>query len=159
MINYTEISDYFISLSNYYGDLITNLKLQKLIYYAQAWNLAINEEPIFKEDFEAWVHGPVMPELYNEYKAFRWNPIIREDLIEEKCIEIHNSFPSNLQELLDDIVEEYFSLSAYELERMTHAEDPWKNARVGLSMDEPSNNIIKKEWMKKYYKNFIKIVE
>ena len=53
-----------------------NLKLQKLVYYAQAWHLALRDVPLFEEDFEAWVHGPVIPALYQEYKKFGWRPIL-----------------------------------------------------------------------------------
>ncbi len=70
-----KIADYFIGLSNETGSLITNLKLQKLVYYAQAWSLALNNKELFPEDFEAWVHGPVLVKLYNKYRSNKWNPI------------------------------------------------------------------------------------
>ena len=54
---------------------ISNLKLQKLIYYAQAFHLAIYELPFFDEDFEAWTHGPVCPEIYHKYKHYKSSPI------------------------------------------------------------------------------------
>ena len=60
--------DFFIVRSNESSRPLTNKKLQKLIYYAQAWNMAFNGEPIFEEKIEAWIHGPVVPEVYNEYK-------------------------------------------------------------------------------------------
>ena len=75
MLNCFDIADYFVRLANETGDYISNLKLQKLVYYAQAWYLAISDEALFEEDFEAWVHGPVIPELYQEYKSFGWRPI------------------------------------------------------------------------------------
>lgn len=56
-------------------DFITNLKLQKLLYYSQAWHLAIYDEPLFQDRIEAWVHGPVVPSVFREYRSFRWSPI------------------------------------------------------------------------------------
>ena len=66
-ITISDIADYFITKNHEYGDYITNLKLQKLVYYAQAWYLAFLDKPLFDEDFEAWVHGPVNRDLYDRY--------------------------------------------------------------------------------------------
>ncbi|MFM6174756.1 MAG: Panacea domain-containing protein [Sphaerospermopsis kisseleviana] len=70
-----EVAKYFIRLAHETGSFISNLKLQKLVYYAQAWHLALFEQPLFNEDFEAWIHGPVVPELYHYYKKFGWRNI------------------------------------------------------------------------------------
>ena len=75
---YEKIADYFIGLSNETGSLITNLKLQKLVYYAQAWSLALNNEELFADDFQAWVHGPVLVSLYDRYRTNKRNPIDKE---------------------------------------------------------------------------------
>ncbi|WP_208932366.1 Panacea domain-containing protein [[Haemophilus] ducreyi] len=60
--------NYFLSQCNSEenGDLISNLKIQKLVYYAQGFSLAINNKPLFSEKIQAWTHGPVTPELYNK---------------------------------------------------------------------------------------------
>jgi uncharacterized phage-associated protein len=137
-----DVANYFIRLANETGSFISNLKLQKLVYYAQSWHLALYAEPLFPEDFEAWVHGPVIPELYQKYKSFGWQPIVdnpNPELFEET------------QAFLKEIVEEYLSCDAYELERMTHAEAPWIRARGGLLPDQPSSALIEKVWMKEYY--------
>lgn len=57
------------------GDSITHLKLQKLVYYAQAWNLAHFGEPLFDEELKAWTHGPVAPSVWHEYKDSRWDAL------------------------------------------------------------------------------------
>ena len=152
---YKKIADYFISLSNERHNLITNLKLQKLIYYAQAWHLAIYNKPLFEEDFEAWVHGPVLPALYNNYKHFSWKPIIREDLEEGAFSQIEQSLDPTTQKFLGDLADEYFGLNAYELERLTHSENPWKNARAGIPEDQPSNAVIDKREMQTYYSQYM----
>lgn len=155
--SYNQIADYFISLSNESQDLITNLKLQKLMYYAQAWHLAITENRLFDEKFEAWVHGPVVVKLYDDYKSFRWNPIKRQDLCEGSFQKIKKSINDNeVLDILEDVVDEYFGLSAYELERLTHLEEPWLKARNGMPNDEPSNAEIYDQWMIDYYKKYLK---
>jgi uncharacterized phage-associated protein len=137
-----DVANYFIFLANETGSFISNLKLQKLVYYAQAWHLAIHETALFEEDFEAWVHGPVVPALYQKYKQFGWHPIDENVVLQ---------IPPEIESFLDEVSDEYFACDAYELEQMTHIEDPWKTARAGLPPDAPSNAIIRKEWMKEYY--------
>jgi uncharacterized phage-associated protein len=153
--SYNEIADFFIALSNDTGNLITNLKLQKLMFYAQAWHLAIFEEPLFEKDFEAWVHGPVLVDLYHDYKNFKWHPIERNDL-ENKFKSIKNSLDDDVVEFLEELCEEYFGLSAYELERLTHSEEPWQYARGELEPDKSSTKIIDKDLIKKYYSQYVK---
>src|SRR6478735_3641830 len=69
MLTCHDIAKYFLSLvDEEAGDSISNLKLQKLVYYAQGYHLAIHDRPLFFEPIEAWVHGPVVPELYRSFK-------------------------------------------------------------------------------------------
>jgi len=152
MTSYKEIADYFIALSNDTENLITNLKLQKLVYYTQAWHLGVFGIPIFEEDFQAWVHGPVMPDLYHTYKHFSYNPISEE---KPSAAELFDKFVSEVQTVLNDVTEEYFGRTAYELEQLTHAEDPWIDARGQLSADSNSSSIIDKDKMKTYYANLM----
>lgn len=71
MIPARKVAKYFLSkVEEDIGDGISNLKLQKLVYYAQAYHLAMYGEPLFGERVEAWEHGPVVPELYREYKIY-----------------------------------------------------------------------------------------
>lgn len=105
--------------------------------------MAIYHKPLFEEDFQAWVHGPVIPELYYKYKKYQWKPIIEyvEDL----------SLPTDVLDFLEEVSDIYFVCDAYELEKMTHSEDPWLEARRDLPPDVPSNAIIPKDSMEKYY--------
>jgi uncharacterized phage-associated protein len=144
MVKVQDIADYFIWLANYTGSFISNLKLQKLVYYAQAWYLAIHDKPLFDEDFEAWIHGPVIPELYKEYCGFKWKPILKE--VEEP------KFTEEVKQFLDEVTDVYFGLDAYELEQMTHTEAPWIEARGDLPTDASCNEIISKESMREYFK-------
>ena len=145
MLTCYDVAKYFIKLANDTGSFISNLKLQKLVYYAQAWHLAIHDSPLFDEDFEAWVHGPVIPSLYQEYKKFGWKPILED-------VSLPN-IPEQTINFLDEVAQEYFACDAYELERMTHVEEPWIYARNSLPLDAPCNEIISKESMKSYYKS------
>jgi uncharacterized phage-associated protein len=96
-----------------------------------------------------------MPALYGEYKMFGWKPIIREDLTSVKLLEIKQLLSNEVLSLLDLVTDEYFGMSAFELEQLTHNEDPWVNSRIGLQMDEPSDRIITKESIMKYYSRYI----
>jgi len=153
---YEPVADFFIALSNATGNLISNLKLQKLLYYADAWHLANYGKPLIEEDFQAWVHGPVIPALYGDYKHFSWQPIERPDLDESTYVQIRSHLDTRILGLLDTVVDSYFGLSAYELEKMTHSELPWRTARMGLADDEPSSAVISKDSMRDYYSSFIK---
>ncbi len=146
-ITYDTIADYFIGLSNETGSLITNLKLQKLVYYAQAWNLALNQKELFSDDFEAWVHGPVLVKLYNKYRSNRWNPISKD----VKLASVEAALDTNTQQLLKEVANVYFELDAYKLERLTHLEEPWLEARGTLAENEPCSNPISKITMRRYY--------
>ncbi|HWS84323.1 MAG TPA: type II toxin-antitoxin system antitoxin SocA domain-containing protein [Ktedonobacteraceae bacterium] len=153
MITANTVADYFLALANEIEELITNLKLNKLAYYTQAWHLALFKEPMFEDKIEAWVHGPVLPVVYDTYRHFKWAPIIRHDL---KLEEIRQQFSTEQQELLDDIVEIYLPKTAYELEQLTRDEDPWVIARDGLEPDKASHNVITHDAMQKYFAELLK---
>lgn len=141
-----KIADYIISLSHQHGDPITNLKLQKLLYYSQAWHLALYNKPLFDADFEAWVHGPVQPQVYRKYKKYAWTPIPKNPDPNELGLTSH------IQKHINEVMAVYGILTAWELERTTHQEMPWIKARHGLASDEPSNAIISQSDMRQFYK-------
>ncbi len=138
-----QIADTIIQLSRERGEPITNLKLQKLLYYAQAWVLACADEPLFDEDFEAWVHGPVVPKVFRRFKEYRWNPITAP---------VTPVDDAGLRSYLAEVISKYGSLSATQLERLTHMEDPWKDARKGIPSDASSHAVISQVSMKSYYR-------
>lgn len=140
-----DVASFFVRFRSEHGDTTTNLHLQKYLYYAQGWFLAIYDgEPLFDEQLEAWVHGPVQPETYEKFKEFRWNPITRE--IEYPQID------TNIRAYLEEVQKAYGHFSAWDLERMSHAEDPWTEARGGLPDDAPSNSVIPHESMRRYFR-------
>jgi uncharacterized phage-associated protein len=135
------------------GDSITPLKVQKLVYYSQAWNYTLFGEPLFDEKIEAWAHGPVIESVWREYKSFatRNSPI---DISKVTC-EVPD-FDDQTKKLLADIRRIYAEHSGTYLERLTHSEAPWQEARQGLTAYAISNNEITLDSMKKYYSSLSK---
>src|SRR5580693_3570184 len=123
------------------GDVLTNLKLQKLLYYAQAWYLALRGKELFAEEFQAWVHGPALPSQYQRFKKFEWRPIVQEGISRPKVKD-----PDILAHLIE-IVDVFGVETASALEMMTHNEKPWQEARKGIPIDQVSKQIISKESM------------
>jgi len=101
---------------------LSNLKLQKLCYYAQGFHLAIHDQPLFDEEIEAWVHGPVIPELYHRFKSFGRN------YIDTNEIDHHDyKLTKPQKELIDEVFEVFGQYSAWTLRNMTHEESPWRD--------------------------------
>ena len=140
--NADRVAEGLINLSHDKQSPISNLKLQKLLYYSQAWFLAIYKQPLFEEEIEAWVHGPVVPRVFQCYRGFKWGLLPRQAGI---------VVSQELRSHLEEVWRVYGSFSAYDLERLTHSEDPWKQARTGLPPDASSHNIITKDAMQHYY--------
>lgn len=119
-----EIADYFLtSVDSDSGDNLSNLKLQKLVYYAQAFHLAIKDgEPLFDDTIEAWANGPVVPSLFHEFKAYGSGAVPRPDQFDPSC------FDKDTCEILDEVWDVYGQFSAWKLRDMTHEEPPWRDA-------------------------------
>ncbi len=151
------ITDYI----NSKGDTVSPKKLQKLIYYVDAWHLVHFDKQIIEEDFEAWVHGPVVPELYHELKKFRFNNIMvvndELDSADERIKK--NAKKANLSEdqleLIFSVLNKYGSLTSYELEMLSHSEKPWLEARQGVPPHERCTNKISRQLMKDFYSSQI----
>ena len=138
------VADYLLVKARERGEPLSNLKLQKLLYYAQAWYLALHDRPLFAEDFEAWVHGPVLPSQYHRFKAAAWMPI--DEPVDEPGL------PSAVKKFLDEILDVFGVETAIALEQMTHRERPWLEARGNLPPDASSSAKISKLTMKRFYR-------
>lgn len=132
-----------------------HLKLHKLIFYVEAYHLAYFETSLIDDNFQAWVHGPVVlpvwlniKSLANVYDSIQLKTEVKKESIEY----LKENVTGSQFEIINDILDEFGSKSAYELECLTHEEEPWKNARKGLPPDNPSKNIISKKEMMEYYK-------
>ena len=128
------------------GSTVTPLKLQKLLYYAQGYYLALYNKPLFKEDFEAWAHGPANPEIYAKYKVYGY------DAIDAPAIETVPDFKKSIVDFLYEIWATFGIYDGKYLEELTHNEDPWVNARIGYNPGDVCHKIISKESMKIFFK-------
>lgn len=144
-----EVANYIIKFAHDHQGFISNLKLQKLLYYAQGWHLAIYKKRLFDDDIEAWIHGPAIREIYRKYKKYSYHNIDEE-------VEEYPEFSPKIKEFLDELLDEYFPLDAYQLERMTHKEEPWLKARNGLPVDAPSDVKLDINDMDIYFTNLLK---
>ena len=134
-----EIANWFLSQKN-----MTHKKLQKLCYYAQAWYYAMYNKRLINTDFQAWIHGPVSPALYERFKEFGFN-----------TIKLKSTSPFNIDEedesFLQDIMETYGDYTGNALEALTHRELPWLEARKGYSPSEKCTVVISPSDMKSFY--------
>lgn len=116
-------------------DDISNLKLQKLLYYAQGCYLALENKNLFDDNIVAWKHGPVVESIYQEYKDFKSNGINRYERVE---------IDEDTQEFLKRVYSVFGKYSAWGLRNMTHNETPWKETEL--------NCVISNDSIKKYFK-------
>ena len=123
---------------------MSTMKLQKLCYYAQAWSLVWDDEPLFNEEFEAWANGPVCKELYNATKGIF--SVVAED-------EQGNSdtLSDNQKDTINVVLHHYAKHNAQWLSQLTHMEDPWQLARTNVPAGVSSSNVISKASMAEYY--------
>jgi len=102
-------------------ELISNLKLQKLLYYAQGFFLAIHRAPLFPEPIKAWEHGPVVPAVWQEYRDFGANAIPPHGDIDL------GAFADREADVVKEVYAVYGQFSAWKLRNMTHDEAPWSS--------------------------------
>jgi len=143
MANVFDVAEYVLSKLG--GT--TTMKLQKLVYYCQAWSLAWDGVPLFQEEFQAWMNGPVCNELYEAHKG------VFE--VEKGFFNARTSddpgFTQDNYDSMDSVINYYGDKAPFWLSELTHNENPWKLARRGLSVGEHSTEIIQKESMQFYY--------
>jgi uncharacterized phage-associated protein len=136
--NASEIAKVILKMSSpEYGDTISNLKLQKLLYYMQGFHLAMFDEPLFKENVVAWEYGPVVIEVYNEYKRYDSQAIPQPD------DDFEHTLTDEQIELVGKVYRVYGQFSAFKLMRLTHEESPWMNTK--------RNSIISHKRMRSYF--------
>lgn len=134
-----ETANYFLSLQgDDAGDAISNLKLQKLMYYAQGFSLAMRGKPLFREDFEAWEHGPVIPSLYRMFRNYGSGALPKP-----KNFDV-NRYSEDDRKFLNEIYDTFGQYSAWALRELSHQTAPWR--------DTPHNTVIPKERMTSYFK-------
>lgn len=142
MANSADVARYLIKISNDEDEgSISNLKLQKLMYYAQGLSLALFDRPLFDGNIEAWTHGPVHVETYHRYKGYRSQPLPSEDFDLQ-------AINDQEKELLDEVFDVFGQFSAWKLRDMTHEEQPWLEC-------EETASVIPHDTLKAYFKTRI----
>lgn len=124
-------------------DYISNMKLQKLLYYMQGFYLAFFDKPMFEENIEAWMYGPVVPVIYEAYKENGNKGI-------EYNGEVIKFGTPKEENLFNEVFRIYSKYSATGLMEMTHNETPWKSVKTGIG------SVISNEIMKQYFKKRLK---
>ena len=145
MANIFDVAKYILKYCQENGvQDCSNKKLQKLMYYIQAWSLAFRNKNLFKAKIEAWLHGPVVREVYHKYKSFGFGPI-KENLDSfDKSI-----FNSDDMDLMNAVLKQYAKFDAGYLEMRTHIERPWIEAR------NSQDKVITRDMMDSYYKEVL----
>ena len=137
-----DLADAFLYIAS-----MTNKKLQKLCYYAKAWYLALYDDNLIEESFEAWVHGAVPPTLYQKYKAYGFGYIPKLNNL--------SKIPEEFLSFAKEIYDSYGELDGDELEKLNHSEMPWIKARGDLKPWQGSNQKISEDDMKEYYRSIM----
>ncbi|MBI1308613.1 MAG: DUF4065 domain-containing protein [Proteobacteria bacterium] len=141
MANVFDVAKYILLTQ---GVAITTWKLQKLVYYSQAWSLVWDDAPLFNEEIQAWANGPVCPDLYNAHRG--------EFSISHEGIDGDpDKLEKNQIDTINKVIEHYSKLSAHQLSELTHSEAPWINAREGLEPNERGNQVIALDAMAEFY--------
>lgn len=136
-----DVSDYIIGKTG----PVTTMKLQKLVYYSQAWSLVWDERPLFTSRIEAWAGGPVVPELFQAHRG--------EFLITGEPNGDRSKLDKDARETIDAVLETYGDKAATWLSALSHSEDPWIDARKGLAEGERGNRVIGHGQMADFYGN------
>lgn len=141
MVEVKDVAKYILSQSEpEIGDIISQLKLQKLLYYCQGFHLALEGEPLFSNPILAWDHGPVVREIYDQYRKYGSNAIPVESITRRDF----NGLSKEQKGIIEEVYDVYGQFSAWKLRNMTHDEYPW--ASTG------NNEIITQDKLKSYFK-------
>lgn len=143
MLNANDVANFFIEVGSYNDNTeMTNARINKLLYFAQGWHLALKGTPLFNEDFEAWDYGPIINSIYQKYKSHKKGLITKPD--DDFSID---DISEDDFEFLSDVFTFYVNDSTYALIKETHKKDsPWERVYAcGM------NNKINKEDIKNYF--------
>ena len=146
MANIINVSKYLLTLASKADTNVNPLKLQKLLYYCEGWTLAITDKELFpKENFQAWIHGPVNVRTYHAFNASygMFDPIDTP-----RAAPLDSSVTVEQKAIIERVFEVYNQYTGSELETMTHAEKPWIEARGALEATMHSAKTIDKKTMK-----------
>ena len=136
---------------------MSHLKLQKLLFYCDAYHLAYFDVELVPDKFEAWMHGPVCRKVFQKMKGIS---ILYGDMTFDKDpVKTEKKFmelTTDQRDLVTDVLNMLAGWSNFELENATHSEAPWQNARKGCAPADKCTKPISKEETKIFYKKFLK---
>jgi len=127
---------------------MSTMKLQKLVYYSQAWSLAWDDAPLFEQEIQAWANGPVVPDLFEFHKG---RYCVNAKYFTSRGKGDTQELSTDQQDTIDRVIEFYGDKSPQWLSDLTHSEEPWKQARRGLPDGVRGNSEITLESMVEYY--------
>lgn len=141
MAHVTDVAKYILEQLDGH---VSTMKLQKLVYYSQAWGLVWDEKPLFDSRIEAWANGPVTRDLYNLHRGqFTANiTTFPGD---------SNNLTNDEKETIDAVLGAYGYLNGQQLSDLSHSERPWREAREGVAEGDSSTNEVSKEVMQDFY--------
>ncbi|MDO3348699.1 Panacea domain-containing protein [Mycobacteroides abscessus] len=125
MMRAMDVARWFVAWAENIDAEVSNLKLQKLLYYAQGHHMAVNGTPLFSDDLQAWAHGPVVPSVYHAYKKYNRGPIDPDEALGD---DFDWGDFRDIENFLIDIWDRYGALAAWALRERTHREAPWRDA-------------------------------
>ncbi|EHK2406173.1 DUF4065 domain-containing protein [Clostridium perfringens] len=137
MYDVIDIANYIVNVSIEKNEAITNLKLQKILYYTEAAFLVEANKTCFYEDFEHWRHGPVIPEVYSKFRKYLNSKITDKQPI--------TKIDDSDKIIINKVIDSNIGIDAWELVKRTHNEKPWK--------ETDTNEIISKISIKKFFNN------
>lgn len=145
MLNILDVARYLLTLGS-----MNHKKLQKLCFYIQAWYFAITNQKLIDTEFQAWAHGPVSPNLFDNYQD--WKSLTIPQIT-------YTLYDINISDWQKDFIKAIYNLykdySADELEWLTHQEEPWREARGDVPDGEACTAVISDESIRTYYKRFL----
>lgn len=152
--NIQDVVDYIIGQFADEDGSLSILKLQKLLYYVQAWHLAFGLGPLFAGRFQAWVHGPVNRQVYDRFKDTHslFATVSRESIRQGFDA---NAMPPKARNHIDEILEAYGPFSGVQLENMTHEETPWLETRGNLKSFERCEDELNEKTMQEFFANLL----
>lgn len=143
-MNAIDIANYIILYAMDNGSPVTNLKLQKLLYFVQGAMLVLTEEPAFNEEIVAWQYGPVVPSVYFMYASYGATPIFIET-DNKSC-----GIPEEQRNIIDIVLTQLMPYSARQLVELTHEKgSPWADVY-------PEKSIISQESIKNYFTKYLR---
>ncbi|MEZ0180378.1 Panacea domain-containing protein ['Camptotheca acuminata' phytoplasma] len=147
-INVYDVTNYLIRQIYTCQCQITNMKINKLLYYIQGYYVAKYDKFLFEEPIEAWMFGPVIPHIYGEFFEFVDKPIDKDYICQGAT---NNEITQEAKDIIEQVIQKYANLDAYKLSVQTHKESPWQQAYNPRK--KWKNNIITLQSLKDFFKN------